>query len=100
METLAHTDFDGFCETVLAPGERADTVAERARAWTRKEAVLKAVGTGLSVDPRHVDVRASLVSWPAIVRVQDVAVDDDHRAAVAVVGSLEPSLDLRPMTVA
>jgi 4'-phosphopantetheinyl transferase len=33
---------------VLAPGERADSSRERARAWTRKEAVLKARGTGLA----------------------------------------------------
>jgi 4'-phosphopantetheinyl transferase len=32
---------------VLAPAERADSSLDRARAWARKEAVLKARGTGL-----------------------------------------------------
>ncbi|GAA5105835.1 hypothetical protein GCM10023339_02110 [Alloalcanivorax gelatiniphagus] len=32
---------------VLAPGEVADTDEERARTWSRKEAVLKQRGTGL-----------------------------------------------------
>lgn len=35
--------------------------AALARAWVRKEAVLKAVGAGLRVDPALVDVRADLV---------------------------------------
>lgn len=33
---------------VLAPGERADSALDQARAWARKEAVLKARGTGLA----------------------------------------------------
>ena len=34
---------------VLAPGERADSAEAQARSWARKEAVLKARGTGLAV---------------------------------------------------
>jgi 4'-phosphopantetheinyl transferase len=56
-------DVDGVAENVLAPAER-DVFAEiagddaRRRAflvwWTRKEAVLKATGDGLRLDPREV----------------------------------------------
>ncbi|GAA3823807.1 4'-phosphopantetheinyl transferase family protein [Cellulomonas soli] len=53
----------------LSPAERRrydrlphdGRVAALARAWVRKEAVLKAEGSGLRVDPALVDVRADLV---------------------------------------
>ncbi len=35
-------------DSVLAPGERAETPEERARMWVAKEAILKAAGVGLS----------------------------------------------------
>lgn len=37
-------------ELVLAPGEQAATSLELARTWARKEAILKARGTGLDVE--------------------------------------------------
>ena len=39
---------DGLADSVLHPGERRD--ASLMEAWVRKEAVLKAVGSGLSID--------------------------------------------------
>ncbi|MCY7364679.1 MAG: 4'-phosphopantetheinyl transferase superfamily protein [Frankiaceae bacterium] len=54
IEQVSGTAFDGFAEVALAPPERDGTPTERARAWTRKEADLKARGTGLTVDPRTV----------------------------------------------
>lgn len=86
LEVVAATGFSGFADVVLGPGETARTPSERARAWVRKEAVLKATGLGLTVDPRRVDVRASLTAWPEPVRVEDVSVGSELACAVAVAG--------------
>jgi len=57
-EPVTDTVFAGFDDVALAPDEaRALAPADatgRLRAWVRKEAVLKACGWGLSIDPRHV----------------------------------------------
>ncbi|KRF37694.1 4'-phosphopantetheinyl transferase family protein [Nocardioides sp. Soil805] len=60
---------------VLAPGERADSPLERARAWTRKEAVLKARGTGLAT-PMSTLVLAE-VDW------EDLPAPDGYVAALS-----------------
>ena len=60
VEEFAPPDRDGVAETVLAEGElsayRAIAAPHRdaafLRAWTRKEAVLKAAGVGFLVEPR------------------------------------------------
>ncbi|MER6443769.1 4'-phosphopantetheinyl transferase family protein [Streptomyces venezuelae] len=73
--------------------ERAETVTSDrpdrsfARIWTRKEAYLKGLGTGLrrSLRADYLGVRA-LAPPPAGWRVVDRAVDDRHHAAVAVAG--------------
>lgn len=75
--------FDGFDDVALAPAERAelrtleprDATTARLRAWVRKEAVLKATGAGLAVDPRGVVVRGCR-GRPELVRLpaqEDVA---------------------------
>ena len=91
VEQLSATRFDGFEGVVLGPAERAADDAERARAWTRKEAVLKARGTGLSVDPRAVDVRADRSGdcW-----VLDLPAAPGLAAAVAVRSTQRPRLRL------
>ncbi|MER6999546.1 4'-phosphopantetheinyl transferase superfamily protein [Streptomyces sp. NPDC000410] len=76
--------------------------AGRARAftryWARKEAVLKATGDGLMVEPATLTVSApglpaELLEWherpePHLaVRLEDVDAGEGYRAAVAVVGS-------------
>jgi 4'-phosphopantetheinyl transferase len=65
------------------------------RCWTRKEAVLKAWGLGLSVDPTAIHVGIQPFDKVAEVRaprpemtctLMDLRLDDGHAAAVAVSG--------------
>ena len=60
VEPLGREWDAGVAEQVLAPAEREGvrTGAELLVAWTRKEAVVKATGDGLRVDPREVVVSA------------------------------------------
>jgi len=103
IERTAATGFDGFDEVALTARERTEVERcapaaqtwARAVYWTRKEAVLKATGRGLAVDPCMLEVSAphlpaALTAWrvdeplagPA--QITDIPVDDDHVAAVAV----------------
>lgn len=108
VESLSGTGFSGFREVALHPDEQAHVrgAAARATVWTRKEAVLKAAGVGLLVDPASVVVTrpgtpAALVDWPrrpqrvrrpeylplpepAYVHVVDVDAPAGYAAAVAV----------------
>ncbi len=104
VERVGESDFAGFAEVTLAPDEvvgfdgltGAALLDARARVWARKEAVLKATGHGLVVDPSQVVVSApgepaALLDWraepdpPASVLVADVPLADrGHRGAVAV----------------
>jgi 4'-phosphopantetheinyl transferase len=60
--------FDGFDDVALSPLETVETVEDRLRTWARKEALLKACGLGLSVDPRTVVLDGRrVVSAPAQV---------------------------------
>lgn len=56
VEEVARTSFAGFPAVALHPQERDGTPAERGLIWTRKEALLKATGTGLGTDPRSIRV--------------------------------------------
>jgi 4'-phosphopantetheinyl transferase len=86
VEPLAATRFDGFDEVALTSGERialeALPPAERDRArttwWTRKEAVLKATGEGLHVDPRSLPVH------DADPRLRDLDLHPDYACCVAI----------------
>jgi len=99
---LVRADIDvlDLGRTVLTAGELAVLAAltgdeRRAaffRVWTRKEAVLKAWGVGLSLDPREVHVGADAEksrvargpndSLP-VLSVEDLWVDPGHAGAVA-----------------
>lgn len=97
-------DHLGIGQLALTEGElaalRAVPVERRASwlatSWVRKEAVVKALGEGLRASMAGFtvtapDAPAGVVSWPSRpdlprrVRLRDVACDDGHRAAVAVV---------------
>ena len=62
VERIASTGFEGFDDLVLTPLERrrlatlpaGSRPVERALAWTRKEALLKATGHALTLDPATV----------------------------------------------
>jgi 4'-phosphopantetheinyl transferase len=71
----------------LAAGDR-DRAA--ATAWVRKEALLKATGEGLAVDPRTVD----LAALGGEVTLVDVSVGDGYAAAVAVLASGQPRVEV------
>ncbi|MBC7560746.1 MAG: 4'-phosphopantetheinyl transferase superfamily protein [Dermatophilaceae bacterium] len=114
VERTAATGFEGFVGVALTNAERtevercAPAAQARARAvyWARKEAVLKATGYGLAVDPAALEVSAphlpaALTAWhagqpqPRHVQISDLPVDDDHVAAVAVLAQMPVLVDLQ-----
>ncbi|TSE15824.1 4'-phosphopantetheinyl transferase superfamily protein [Arthrobacter sp. KBS0703] len=66
VEDESSTAFEGFDATLLTDGEQRLTLSTpehsrpqlRAQLWTRKEALLKALGTGLAREPNGIDVVA------------------------------------------
>jgi len=98
VETEGAAEFAGFDDVVLHPGERAVAPADRTRVWVRKEALLKAHGLGLAVDPSDVMLdHDRLASWnsrhrpPGAVWLRDVPVPG-HVVSVAVLPI--PGLDV------
>jgi 4'-phosphopantetheinyl transferase len=103
VEVVDDSDFEGFNVVTLDPSEAPALDAltgeplarARAQVWARKEAVLKASGHGLAVDPRQVVVSgpeqpAALLAWKgeqplgSSVQLADVDLaDTGHVAAVA-----------------
>jgi 4'-phosphopantetheinyl transferase len=73
-------------ERTLTDGERAglppgDRHTELMRVWCRKEALAKAIGTGLGWTPENFDT-----SRPDGYSIVDLAVDDGYLGALAVAG--------------
>lgn len=107
IEVVDDSDFEGFNVVTLDPSEAPalDRLAPdelgraRAQVWARKEAVLKASGHGLAVDPRQVVVSgpqepAALVAWKGEqaldrpVQLADVQLGElGHVAAVALLAA-------------
>jgi len=105
VEAQGAADFAGFADVALHPGERATTADDPTRVWVRKEALIKAYGLGLAVDPS--DVRLDddgLAAWdsphrpPGAVWLRDLAVPG-HVAAVAVLPHAEDDVEGLMLTV-
>ena len=103
VEAEGAADFAGFEDVALHRDERATSADDPTRVWVRKEALLKAHGLGLAVDPR--DVRLGddgLESWdprhqpPATVWLRDLAVPG-HIMAVAIL--LDADQDVADLSV-
>jgi 4'-phosphopantetheinyl transferase len=106
-EAECAADFPGFADVALHPGERAASV-DPTRVWVRKEALLKAYGLGLAVDPS--DIRLDdegLAAWdsphpaPESLWLRDLTVPG-HVVAVAVLpeGEVDDlSATVRPASV-
>lgn len=103
LEAVDAARFDGFDDVVLHPRERPHKPAERATTWVRKEALLKATGDGLTVDPRLIrlsdpDVAPVLLEWaggPELVHLVDVQIAQGYRAALAFIGPEAPEVSVR-----
>lgn len=102
------TEDEAAVVMALPPSARGRAFVQ---AWVRKEAVLKAVGVGLSLDPRRVEVGsdgspAGLVILPGgwVATVVDLVIAG-HEAAIAFAGDTAPTVRVRgaalaPMRVA
>ncbi|MET1020816.1 MAG: 4'-phosphopantetheinyl transferase superfamily protein [Arthrobacter sp.] len=98
LEHSSGVGFPGFDDVALTPAELQRLVALapeeampwRAAAWARKEALLKARGTGLRVDPATVEAFAELPADAVVVDLDTVALGlpAGFAAALAVVGTV------------
>lgn len=114
VEPAIAAAFDGFAGVALHPDEPVPADAEQAtRLWARKEAVLKALGTGLRTDPRRLLLTASdrppaVLAWPDprsvdIVDLRDLTAPPGYVAALAVIGgsgAAYTQVSIRPATSA
>ncbi|MFI1567892.1 4'-phosphopantetheinyl transferase family protein [Streptomyces sp. NPDC020490] len=103
VQRLPRADTVELCTPSLHPQEQAeladlDTEERRTafgRTWTRKEAYLKALGTGLSRDPAQDYLGSDPRRRPAGWTVLDLQSGPRHHAAVAVLGAPPDRLTLR-----
>jgi 4'-phosphopantetheinyl transferase len=68
LEVASETGFSSIGAVLLHPRERAGGPDGLARTWVRKESLLKALGTGLGVDLRDVQV-SDPSEWPRARRL-------------------------------
>ncbi|KUM37370.1 4'-phosphopantetheinyl transferase family protein [Arthrobacter sp. EPSL27] len=96
LEHSSGVGFTGFDDVALTPGERELLAAVppeqsprwRAAAWARKEALLKAYGTGLRTDPATVEAFADFPAGTLLVDLApaDLGLPAEFAAALAVLG--------------
>lgn len=96
LEHTSGVGFAGFDDVALTPGEREllsavppeQAARWRAAAWARKEALLKAHGTGLRTDPASVDAFADFADGTRLVDLDpaDLGLPSEFAAALAVLG--------------
>ncbi len=89
VEPAGRADFPGFEDVAVHHQEGAP---EPTRTWVRKEALLKATGWGLAVDPRRVRLDdRGVVSWeghlpaPDRCRLEDLPLPEWYVGAVALI---------------
>jgi 4'-phosphopantetheinyl transferase len=114
VEVDSCADFAGFDDVSLAESERRELagmpvgqqLSGRTRMWVQKEAVLKATGDGLSMDPRQVIVSPPpqpprLVAWrdgsvdPSLVHLTELALGSGYAACAALLGPRTAPVRLR-----
>ncbi|MFE9022963.1 4'-phosphopantetheinyl transferase family protein [Streptomyces sp. NPDC007808] len=103
VERLPRPESVEVCTAALHPDEQAElrAVGEAHRSplfgriWTRKEAFLKGIGTGLSRSPAEDYLGADTTRHPSGWTVLDIACDDTHAAAVAVCGAAPRTVNVR-----
>ncbi|WP_224049179.1 4'-phosphopantetheinyl transferase superfamily protein [Arthrobacter sp. NicSoilB4] len=97
LEHSSGVGFPGFDDVALTPAERRllaavapeEAMAWRAAAWARKEALLKARGTGLRVEPASVEAFAESADGTVLVDLDTVALGlpAGFAAALAILGT-------------
>lgn len=84
IEDAHDASFDGFADVAQHPLEDAGDAQGRALLWVRKEALLKAHGMGLTVDPRAIALsRTGQVLVGPSSALQDLDVGPGWVCAVA-----------------
>lgn len=99
LEAEGAADFVGFADVAMHPDEKRRADVEPTQLWVRKEALLKASGLGLAIDPREVlALGPGPLSLPAVGGAHrrgwlyDLEVPG-HRASVAVIAADPTDLD-------
>lgn len=85
VEPAHAATLDDIAEVAMHPAETCTSDEELTRLWVRKEALLKAQGTGLTTDPRsiHIAPDGTVVAGPD-GQIIDLEIAPNYQAALAV----------------